>query len=395
MTFGIFIGKRQWNFDEKAIKQAAYRLHILYINNVIVMAGKQEANIIDLRKITQKILARKKLFYIVLPIVFVLSSIYIFSLPRYYTSTVKLAPETDNSLAEGGLGGLASSFGFDIGSMSTSDAIFPELYPELLGTNDFITKFFTATVEDEKNTFKTDYYTYLTQLQKRPWWSPVTDFFGGILKALLPSSEEEEVSSGAGGNGTGGNNTFNPLHLTKKQNDVAEAIKGKIKCSIDRKTSLITIDVTDQDRRICATIADSIRLKIQEFIIDYRTRKARVDVEYYTKLTEEAKKEYEMARETYTRFADTNRSLVLESITSMGTDLEKEMTMKYTNYTTYNGQLQAAIAKLQQRTPSFTLLQGASIPVKPVGPKRVRFVFIMMFLASIGVCAYILLKYKD
>ncbi len=356
------------------------------------MTGRQETDIIDFGKITQKILARKKLFFIVLPIVFVLSSIYIFSLPRYYTSTVKLAPETDNSLAEGGLGSLASSFGFDVGSMNTSDAIFPELYPELLETNDFVTKFFTATVEDEKNTFKTDYFTYLTTLQKRPWWSPVTDFFGGLVKVLLPKDEEEEGSSGTGSNGAGGSNTFNPLHLSKKQNDVAEAIKGKIRCNIDRKTSLITIDVTDQDRRICATIADSIRLKIQEFIIDYRTRKARVDVEYYTKLTDEARAEYDKARKAYTRFADTNRSLVLESITSKGDDLEKEMSMKYTNYTTYNGQLQAAIAKLQQRTPSFTLLQGASIPVKPVGPKRIRFIFIMMFLASIGLSGYILVK---
>lgn len=355
----------------------------------------KSSDVIDLNALWHKIWNKRRLFYIVLPIVFVLSCVYIFSMPRYYTSTVKLAPETDNSLAEGGLGGLASSFGFDVGSMSTSDAIFPELYPELLGTNDFITKFFTATVEDEKSTFKTDYYTYLTQLQKGPWWAPVTQFFGGIISSILPKDEEENVSNSAGGNGAGGTNTFNPLHLTKKQNDVAETIKGKIKCSIDRKTSLITIDVTDQDRRICATIADSIRLKIQEFIIDYRTRKARVDVEYYTKLTEEAKEEYEKARKAYTRFADTNRSLILESITSKGDDLEKEMTVKYTNYTTYNGQLQAAVAKLQQRTPSFTLLQGASIPVKPVGPKRVRFVFIMMLLASIGVCAYILVKYKD
>lgn len=355
------------------------------------MAGKQEANIIDISKILRTIYARKKLFLIVLPIVFVLSCVYIFSLPRYYTSTVKLAPETDNSLAEGGLSSLASSFGFDIGSMNTSDAIFPELYPELLGTNDFITKFFTVTVEDEKNTFKTDYYTYLTQLQKRPWWTPVTDFFGGIVKAILPSNEDE-VPGSSGNSTANGKNTFNPLHLTKKQNDVAENIKGRIKCNIDRKTSLITIEVTDQDRRICATIADSIRLKIQELIIDYRTHKARVDVDYYTKLTEEAKAEYEKARQRYIRFADGNRNSILESVTSKKDDLENEMSMRYTNYTTYNGQLQAAVAKLQQRTPSFALLQGASIPIKPVGPKRVRFVFIMMFLTCIGLSAYILVK---
>lgn len=344
------------------------------------MADSNKNDVIDIGKLIKELWNRRKTFYKVLPVVFILSCIYIVSLPRYYRSEVKLAPETENGLEQSGLGSLASSFGFDIGSMATSDAIFPELYPELLGTNDFVTQLFTVTVENEDSTIKTDYYTYLTKHQKRPWW-------GGLLDPIrkLFAKREEPARQNA-------SQTFNPLHLTKRQSEVADIIKSKLSCSIDRKTSLITIQVMDQDPRICATIADSVRLKIQEFIIDYRTKKARIDVDYYTKLTDEAKAEYEQARQAYARFADSHMNTVLQSVASRQDDLEAEMQLKNNNYTAYNTQLQAAIAKLQQRTPSFTLLQGASIPVKPAGPKRMIFVLMMLILAGVITSARIIIK---
>jgi LPS O-antigen subunit length determinant protein (WzzB/FepE family) len=46
-------------------------------------------------------------------------------------------------------------------------------------------------------------------------------------------------------------------------------------------------------------------------------------------------------------------------------------------------QLQASKAKLQERMPAFTILQGASVPVKPSGPKRMVFVAAMLFLATV------------
>ena len=347
------------------------------------MSNSKGNDVIDFKEIVSKLWKNRTVFYKTLPVVFVLSCIYILSIPRKYTSEVKLAPEVENSLSQGGLGRLAASFGFDIGSMATSDAIFPELYPELLGTNDFVTKLFPITVETEDNTLRTDYYTYLTKHQKSTWWSP---FFRAI-KSIFPKSKDKR--SGAGG--TGGSE-LNPLYLTKEQNDIAELIKSSIKCNIDRKTSLITINVMDQDPRISATLADSIRLKIQEFIIDYRTRKARIDVEYYTNLTAQSKAEYDMARMAYTRFADSNRNVILESVLSKEKDLENDMQVKYNNYTTYNGQLQVAIAKLQERTPSFTLLQGASVPIKASSPKRMRFVLVMLILSGLVVSSYILAK---
>ena len=100
--------------------------------------SKKNPEIIDLRILIKKIWANRRLFYKVLPVVFVLSCIYIFSIPRYYTSETKLAPEMDNSMAGGALSSLASTFGFDLDNMQTTDAITPLLYPDLMEDNGFI-----------------------------------------------------------------------------------------------------------------------------------------------------------------------------------------------------------------------------------------------------------------
>ena len=41
-----------------------------------------------------------------------------------------------------------------------------------------------------------------------------------------------------------------------------------ISCNVDKRTGIISISVNDQDPLVCATIADSVRCKLQNFIID-------------------------------------------------------------------------------------------------------------------------------
>ena len=49
-----------------------------------------------------------------------------------------------------------------------------------------------------------------------------------------------------------------------------------------------------------------------------------------------------------------------------------------------------ARAKLQEKTPSFTTLIGATVPIKPAGPKRMLFVAFMLVLATLSYAIYIL-----
>ncbi|MGN1156199.1 MAG: hypothetical protein ACI4TK_08490, partial [Agathobacter sp.] len=52
-------------------------------------------------------------------------------------------------------------------------------------------------------------------------------------------------------------------------------------------------------------------------------------------------------------------------------------------------QYQAAKAKVQERTPAFTIVKGAAVPVKATSPKRMIFVVAMLFLAFFVTAFYI------
>ncbi|MCH5311710.1 MAG: chain-length determining protein [Prevotella sp.] len=329
-------------------------------------ADNKNVDIIDLRKIIKQIIARKKLFYKTLPIAFVLSCAYILCIPRYYSTTISLAPEMESSGMGGALGSIASSFGFDFSSLESTDAISPLLYPDLMEDNGFVSKFFSIPVKSIDGDIDCTYYEYLDKHQKHPWWkTPI-----GWIKSLF---DTKSLSTGA-------KEELDPYRLSKKQNDVVESMRDKITISVDKKTAVISISVQAQDPLICKTMTDSVKEKLQQFITEYRTNKARIDLEYYTQLTKEAKEEYTKSRQTYGAYSDANMDITLESFIAKKNDLENEMQLKYNAYATLNTQLQAAKAKVQERTPAFTIIKGADVPIKPAGPKRMLFVLGIVML---------------
>ena len=158
---------------------------------------------------------------------------------------------------------------------------------------------------------------------------------------------------------------------------------------------VITINVTDQDALICATLADSVKNRLQKFITDYRTSKARVDLEHNQKLYGEAREKYEQARNRYAAYADSHRNVSSQSAQTKESDLQNEMQMQQQIYQQVVAQLKQAEMKVQQETPAFTTLQSATVPVLKAGPKRAQMCLIFLFLAFLGTTAWILYKEDD
>lgn len=356
---------------------------------------EQEESSIDFGKIFQDLLKHKKLFYKVLPITLFVAAFITLSIPNYYDCTVKLSPEMTSTSGSNSLASLASSFGIDLGKAGGgmgTEALFPTLYPELMNSTDFKTSLFPVpvTIEGDKDKGEKDrtmtYYDYLENEQKSPWWGYIMKGIGeGIkwIKSLITDKDEETEGK------------FNPFRLTKNQAEIVKELDKKIVCDVDKKTMVITINVTDQDPVICATMADTVKTRLQNFITDYRTSKARVDLEYNQKLFKEAKERYEKARQKYAEFMDANHDIILHTVRQKQTDLENEMQLQYNAYTTVASHLIAAEAKVQQDTPAFTTLQSATVPVKKTGPKRATTCLMFLFLAFCCTSVWVLYKEGD
>ena len=349
----------------------------------------EEESSIDFNKIFKDLLKHKKLYYKVLPITFVVAAILLLSIPNYYKCEVKLSPEMSGSASKSGLANLASSFGVNLGTSGAgTEALFPTLYPDLMSSVDFKTSLFEVpvTIEGDKEEGELDrtmsYYTYLKDEQKKPWWSAA---IGGTMKWLIGLFKEDKPQKEG----------IDPFRLTEEQADIVKAIDKNVVCDVDNKTMVITIDVTDQDPLICATMADSVKMRLQKFITDYRTSKARVDLDYYKKVLVEAKEKYDKARDNYAAFADSHRSVISQSAQTKRADLQNEMQMRSQILQQVIAQMQEAEMKVQENTPAFTTLQSATVPVLKEGPKRAQMCLIFTFLAFLGTSVYILYKEDD
>ena len=331
-----------------------------------------------LAQLWQDIKRHKRLYYKVLPATFVVSAILTLSIPNYYHCTVMLAPELSSMgvKSSGALSSLASSFGINLGGASQgADALLPTLYPDLMNSVTFRASLFPIKVQREDDSTGVavmTYYDYLKDGQKSPWWT-------AGLKALFSLFKSDEPE----------NNQVNTFKLTKEQTEIAKKIAKKVVCDVDKKTMVITIDVEDQDPLICATIADSVQQHLQEFITNYRTKKARVDLAYNQKLFDEAKSRYEKARKAYAAYADANRNALFQTNRSEVAKLENEMNLQYQAYSQISAQLRLAEAKVQEDTPAFTDLQPATVPVKKSGPKRASTCLVILFLAFIATTLYV------
>lgn len=330
---------------------------------------------LDFSKIVKAVWHHKILYAKTLTIASVLAIAYILCIPRYYACQITLAPEMTGSQGLS-LKSMASLVGISTRTSmaEANDAIYPEIYPSLFKSTKFLTEFFNVKVADEQ--IKTDYYTYLLKYQKVPWWTGAI----GKIKSLFAKEEPQ---------GTG---KLNPFKLNKEQTDILHLIGKNIKCSYDKKTSIITIDVEDQSPVIAAKMADTVAVHLQRFITKYRTNKARLDLQYTTKLMGEAKQRYEKARQRYAAFCDANSEVQLQSYITKQNDLENEMQLLYNSYSTLATLYQQAQAKVQECTPAFTTVQNATVPIKPAGPKRMLFVIIVFILAFLATTLFLIKK---
>ena len=358
----------------------------------------QQSSAVDFVKMYKDLLKHRKLYYKVLPIAFVLAAVYALAIPNFYKCTVKLSPEMSSSRTNSSLLSLASNFGFNMGKSTGgmgTEALFPTLYPDLVNSTDFKVSLFPVPVTIEGNKKKgiqdrtMSYYEYLENEQKSPWFSAILAAPGKLVGWFIslfrqkPSDLEDQEK------------TVDPFRLTKKQAMIIKAINSKVLCDVDKKTMVITIQVTDQNPVIAATMADTVKTRLQKFITDYRTSKVRVDLEHYKKICEETKARYEVARQKYSEFVDANQYIILQTVRQEQVDLENEMQLQYNAYMQAAQQLVNAEAKVQEETPAFTTLQSATVPVRKAGPSRAKMCLMFVFLMFVCTSGWILYKEGD
>lgn len=301
-----------------------------------------------------------------------------FSIPKEYSVTVKLAPEIAGSKpAAGSLGDLAALAGFSVNNAVTGDAVSPALYPEIFGSVTFAADLFEMPVSDHRGRWQMPLYDYLTGRLRTPWWQTAVAAPLRLLSRLR-------------GGDSSGDAPPDPFRLTRTETEAVQALQERIRCTVDKKTAVITVTVTMQDPLIAATLTDTVLHNLQRYITDYRTGKARHDLAFTQRLHDEAQAAYYEAQSRYARYLDANQRVVLRSVLTEQERLQNEMLLAYNLYNQMAQQLQLAKAKVQESTPVYAVLQPATVPVRASRPAKLMIVLGCIVLFGAGTAAWIL-----
>ena len=353
--------------------------------NDIQPQNNMEEQEIDLMELAMKLWAERKMILKWCGWAALVGLVVAFSIPKEYESTVTLAPESNKGRSiSGGMAALAGMAGINLGGSSGPDALSPELYPDIVKSVPFSVEMFDVKVTDKDGELNTTLYEYLKEEQKQPWWGYITaapfKALGWVVSTIKGEDEEE-------GEGEGGVDSF---RLTKDQSKIIKAMGERIAVSVDKKTFVITITTTMQDPVIAATVTNAVMEKLQSYITEYRTNKARKDLEFTEKLYAENMETYHKAQQEYANYMDRNQNVSLRSAQTQQERLRNEMELAFNVYNQTAQQLQMAKAKVQEDTPVFTVVEAATVPLRAAKPSKAMILIGFVFLAAVGAGGWVL-----
>lgn len=346
---------------------------------------EEEYDEIDIMELLRKLFKDWKLILKWCCVAAVVGLVIAFSIPKEFTVNTKLTPESVSKSAGGNLSSLASLAGINLGSMSSADAVYPDLYPDIIASTPFVVELFPVQVDfqDKKENLSADYYTYLKDYTRGPWWGKVLGF---PMKALgwvmgLFREKEEAVEGYA---------ALDPRSLTQEQARIANAIRESISLSVDKKTSVISLSVTAQDPNVATRISEEVIDRLKTYVTNYRTEKSRQDLEYFEKLYDEAREAYFTAQQRYASYVDRNQGIILQRVKTEEERLQNEMNLNYQLYNACAQQLQTAKAKVQQETPVFTIINPPQVPLKSSNTSKLTILVASIFLGAVIAAVWIL-----
>lgn len=330
---------------------------------------------IDLIDILRKIITYRRVLYKAAGIGLIVGVVVALSMPSQYTVQVTLSPEIGNLKGSGGLAGLAASFlGNGVTMGETVDALNASLSADIVSSTPFLLEILNMQVIVSPKGDRMDLGSYLDHCSS-PWWSYIIGFPSLIINGVQSFFKDEQItdkiSQGA-------------IELSKEENDRINFLKNHITAGIDKKTAITSISVTLQDPKVTAIVADSIIHKLQEYIINYRTFKAKEDCAYLSKLFEERKEEYYVAQGNYADYMDSHDDLILQSVRAEQERLQNDMNLAYQVYSQVANQLQVARAKVQEEKPIFAVVEPAVVPLEPSGVSKK--VYVLLFVCIAVIC---------
>ena len=301
------------------------------------------------------------------------------SLQPEFISEAKIMPEMNNGSGDmfKRLASVAGFAGMDLSDAEGVDAIRPDLYPNVLQSTPFVLQLIDKPIITTNG----------QQATVGQFLLPDDDSWS--LKKLLSFDKKADFKLPAT-NKPGG-----PVLLTSRQQELAEDIGKRISAKLDTRSGIITITAKMPDANVAASVAQLGMDYLTQYVTNYRTEKARQDLQLYTQRLHEAQKRYQTAQFNVFQYNDQHKYYVVQAATMEKQRMEAELSIAQTVYSELSRQFEQAKLKVQERTPIFKVLEPAQVPLKRTSPKRTIIVLVFCGIGLVVGVLYVLAQRAD
>lgn len=345
----------------------------------------ETGNDIELKELLNKIIKEKKTIYISLIISLFIAVLIVILTPKLYKTQISLLAESNSRSSAGLLGQLGGMSGFDVGGLmgldlsggGRADALTPDLYPNIVKSTTFLIEVLNEKIIEPKSNTEILVASYLSDYTK-PSISGLLPFLIGNLKSK--KDIDSIISSNKG----------QPLKLNKRQEDLIKALSDIIEIKVIKsgggltggESKIINVSVEAQNAEVSAYLAELVVSNLKQYIINYNTGKAKNDLEFIDARYLDAREKYYKTQNALADFDDSNINVILASVGTKRARLETENSLAAGLYNGLAQKLEQSKIIVQDRTPVFTIIEPAKIPLRKSKPKTSLIVISLLFMGG-------------
>jgi capsular polysaccharide biosynthesis protein len=343
---------------------------------------------IDLIEIFRKIKKGRKTIYKTVAVFIVIGLILALGTPKEYKSEVTLLVESGGgSSGMSGLlqqvGGLA---GISLGSGGGKDALSPELYPDVVKSTPFLLEILNQKVTESKFDSTLTVAQYLERHTKSSIGSVTIGYTLGLPGKIIGWIKGKPKNQGLSPKNRG------LFKLTREQTDMIDGIARCITTKQKESSGTLMISVEMQDPQVATLLVDSVVKSLTKYVIEYRTQKAKTDLQYAEQRHADAEVKYISAQHALAAHKDQNKNIVFATARAEEERLQSEYNLAFNIFNAVSQQLEQAKMKLQENTPVFKIMEPAKVPLNKSKPRTSLILVAMVFLGALVGSGIIMFK---
>ncbi len=336
-----------------------------------------EEDEIDLIQLAKTLWNSRKTVIKITIIFMVLGLLVALFTPVEYSVTTVMVPQVGGKSKLGGLSSLAAMAGVNL-NVSGGSELSPVVYPEIVQSIPFQKALLQTKLTIKGINHPVTYYDYFTKYYK-------TGILGNIIKYTigLPGTIKKAIFAKKKSRANAAADTSGLIWLTKKQEQLVKQLKKTVYVNVDNKTGNVSLTAIMPQALAAAQLGQRAQQLLQQFIINYKIKKTKAQLNFIQGRYDVQKKKFEEAQDRLARFMDQNRNVSTAVAQAQQERLQNEYQLAFGVYSNLAQQLEQAKIQVKQETPVFSIIQPVTVPSLRYKPKRILILIIWTFIGII------------